>query len=165
MKRRTRLVAVLLIALLLSASIPAFALQGAVAKKTTTLYTDSDMKGRIGTLSKYTAVLVEDVASGVACIHHEGSIYYVSAKALCRPWEDLVAELLSEGIETTWEYNRYTIQDCYIYNYPSKEAGRKKKIEKGTDVTACYEKDGWTQVLIDDYYGYIRSENLKMRHM
>ena len=154
----------MVVILALVSAVPAFASYGAVAKDSTTLYTDSDMGSPIGTLKKYTAVIVDQVTSGTARIIYEGNVYYIANRALCLPWDELEASLLKKGIETTWDYNRITIRDCYIYNYPSPYAA-KKTVKKDKEFMACWEKDGWTLVEGNGYYGYISSEDLVMQHM
>lgn len=159
-----RMAIAMLVVLLVASATPAFASYGAVARDSTTLYTDSDRGSPIGTLEKFTAVIVDYVASGTARIIHEGNIYYVANKSLYLPWDELEADLLKKGIETTWDYNRIAIRDCYIYNYPSLTA-TKKAVKKDSEFMACWEKDGWTLVEGNGYYGYISSSDLIMQHM
>ena len=130
-----------LVVLILSTFVPAFASYGAVAKDSTTLYTDSGRGSPIGTLQKYTAVVVDYVESGTAKIIHGGNLYYVANKALCLPLDELEASLLKKGIETMWDYNRITVRACYIYNYPSEKAV-KQAVKKDKGVMACWERDG-----------------------
>ena len=162
MKRR--IIIILTGLLTIASAVPALASYGAVARDSTTLYADSDRGSPIGTLEKYMAVIVDYVESEIARIIHEGNVYYIANKALCLPWDELEASLLKKGIETTWDYNRITIQDCYIYNYPSPYAA-KKAVKKDKEFMACWEKDGWTLVEGNGYYGYISSEDLVMQHM
>ena len=162
MKRK--IIVFLVVIMAMACTVPAFASYGAVARDSTTLYTDSDRGSPIGTLEKFTAVIVDYVASGTARIIHEGNVYYISNKALCLPWDELEASLLKKGIETTWDYNRITLRDCYIYNYPSLFA-KKRTVKKDKEFMACWEKDGWTLVEANGYYGYISSDDLIMQYM
>jgi len=162
MKRR--IIIILAVLLTIASAVPALASYGAVAKDSTTLYTDSDMGSPIGALEKYTAVIVDQVTSRTARIIYEGNVYYIANKALCLPWDELEASLLKKGIETMWDYNRITLRDCYIYNYPSPYAA-KKAVKKDKEFMACWEKDGWTLVEGNGYYGYISSDDLVMQHM
>ena len=162
MKRR--IIIILAVLLTIASAVPALASYGAVAKDSTTLYTDSDMGSPIGTLEKFTAVIVDYVESEIARIIHDGNVYYIANRVLGLPWDELEASLLKKGIETTWDYNRITIRDCYIYNYPSPYAA-KKAVKKDKEFMACWEKDGWTLVEGNSYYGYISSDDLVMQHM
>lgn len=159
-----RVISALVVLIILSTFVSAFASYGAVVKDSTTLYTDSDRGSPIGTLQKYTAVVVDYVESGTAKIIHGGNIYYVANKALCQPLDELETSLLNKGIETMWDYNRITVRDCYIYNYPSEKAV-KQAVKKDKGVMACRERDGWTLVEANGYYGYISSGDLKMQYM
>lgn len=159
-----RIKTALIIMMLLALATPAIADYGAVASRKAKLYTDEELVSEVGTLAKYTAVVVQKVSSGVARIKHDGKVYFVSNKALTKPWDTLEARLHSKGIDTTWEYNRYTKKSCYVYTYPSKSAA-KKKVKKNLDLSACHVKDGWTLVECNGYYGYIQSKYLGKRTM
>jgi len=164
MSIRSRIIALLLAALLAAAAIPALADYGAVAAKSTRLYAFSNRTGAVGTLPKYTAVVVRSKRSGTACIRYGGKTYYVAAKALTDPWKTTVSKLHAKGIDDLWDLNRYTRKSCYVYDYPSTHANR-RKIKKNVDMDACWVKNGWTLVVRNGYFGYIKSKYLGMRKM
>ena len=71
---KQRIIIIMVVILALVSAVPAFASYGAVAKDSTTLYTDSEMGSPIGTLEKFTAVIVDYVESEIARIIHDGNV-------------------------------------------------------------------------------------------
>ena len=152
----------LVIALLVALSVPALADYGAVANTKVKLYKDAQMTDKAGTLSKYTAVVVKETASGIARIKHDGKIYYVPEAALSRPWEDIKNEMKARGVDETWEYNRFLKTGCYAFVRPKSDSDN-KRLKRNMVVWACYEKGEWTLVECNGYYGYIKTEYLEKK--
>ena len=152
----------LVIALLAALTVPALADYGAVANAKVKLYEDPQMTDGSGTLSKYTAVVVKETKSGVACIKHDGKTYYVPEAALSRPWEDIKDEMKAMGVDASWQYNRFLKRSCNAYVRPDKDSDN-IALKRDMVVWACYEKGEWTLVECNGYYGYIKTKYLEKK--
>ena len=144
------------------ASVGALAEYGAVMKQNAAVYDSADMRAAIGTLPKYTAVVVKSVRSGKAQLSVNGKTVWVRSESLAKPWKTLLAKRLKASIEHTEDMIRLVKRDCCIYTYPSVKAPR-VRVKKGTILTGSIEKKGWSMVLDNNevYYGYIKTSNIE----
>ena len=154
---------VLVIALLAALTTPAMAAYGAVANAKVKLYKKPNLTDADGTLSKYTAVVVKEAKSGIAQIRYDDETYYVPEAALSRPWEDIQSNMKALGVDMSWQYNRFLKSGCYAYIRPEKSRDS-IRLKRHMVVWACYEKDGWTLVECNGYYGYIKSKYLEKQN-
>ena len=163
MMKRVRIL-VLTVVLLMALAAPALASYGAVANTKLKLYKKPNLTSAARSVSKYTALVVKETRNGVAKVKYRGETYYVPAKSLTKPWEDLEKKMHDKGIDDMWEFNRYLKEGDYVYCYPKKSASR-REVKRDMVVWACYEKNGWTLVECNGYYGYIKSKYLGKKSM
>jgi len=154
--------AVLTVVLLLALAAPALASYGAVTNAKVKLYEDPMLTDADGTLPKYTAVVVKETRSGIARIKYDGDTYYIPEATLSRPWEDIQTEMKAAGVDATWQYNRFLKSGCYVYTRPTKNSD-KLRLKRHMVVWAICEKDEWTLVECNGYYGYIKTKYLEKK--
>lgn len=144
-------ISMLLICLIAFSSVSALADWGAIVKKNAKVYRDAGLKRCTGALPKYTSVAVLATQGNKAMIKSRGTTLYIRKSALRWPWSD--AEIWHSSVK----------KNCYVYDYPSRNARKLAKVKKGATVIEVCSYGGWTMVKNPNnaYYGYIRSSNLE----
>ena len=136
---------------------------GAILNKGARIYANASMEIALGTIPKYASVAVKSIKSGKAKISLRGYTVYVRSECLSRPWIDFQERRKKQGIDHLEDCLRYVKKSCYVFDYPSTNAKKLKKVKKGWILTGFKEAGGWSVVMdsTDTFYGYIKTSNLE----
>jgi len=148
-----RIIAFALVLIVLLSSV-ALAEYSRIANAKMPVYSDSALKHKIGTVPKWTSVLVKSTSSGVAKISVAGKKGYAKTSFLANAYDISPFELYG---------TLFVTKKCKVYIYPS-TGSKGKALKKGLEVETITGNTKWTLVrsLNHKYMGYVLTRNLDL---
>lgn len=148
--------------LLLLSCMSALADYGAIMKEKTTGYADKSLRTQLCTIPQYASVVVKSDKSSAAKVVFRGQNVYVKRENLLRAWDACQKARKKQGIDHVEDCNRIIMKSCWVYDCPSTNGKKIKKLRKGLVLTGFMEKNGWSILMdySDTYYGYVKTSNL-----